>query len=176
MPKSTLETQSGSGFFWDESLVEVQAREPIKIVILFMPKKVHCPLCFTLTDLAWLAQHGQNVQIVSINRRHFLNQIINALVTQPMLQLRPNQTELRSMDYYHQILCRFWKCKRKVPPPSLLSNEKSPFTPPHPKGWEKSSFGWGKGQFLSTEGGRWRNFLLTFSESTKNLVVIIHRS
>ena len=29
------------------------------------------------------------------------------LVTQPMLQLRPNQTELRSMDYYYQILCRF---------------------------------------------------------------------
>ena len=40
-----------------------------------MPKKVHCPLCFTLTDLAWLAQHGQNEQIVSINIRPFLNQI-----------------------------------------------------------------------------------------------------
>ena len=26
-------------------------------------------------------------------------------VTQPMLQLRPNPTELRSMDYYHQIFC-----------------------------------------------------------------------
>ena len=47
-----------------------------------------------------------------------------------MLQLRPNQTELRSMDYYHQILCRFWKCKQKVPPPSPLSTQKSPFTPP----------------------------------------------
>ena len=34
------------------------------------------------------------------------------------------------MDSYIQILCRFQKCKRKVPPPSLLSNEKSPFTPP----------------------------------------------
>ena len=30
--------------------------------------------------------------------------------------------------------------------------------------------------FSSTEEGRWRNFSLTFSESTKNLVVIIHRS
>ena len=52
------------------------------------------------------------------------------LVTQPMLQLRPNCTELRSMDYYHQILCRFRKCKQKVPPPSLLSNnfEKSCFS------------------------------------------------
>ena len=46
-----------------------------------------------------------------------------SLVTQPMLQLRPNQTELRSMDYYHQIFCRFRKCKRKVPPPSPLSND-----------------------------------------------------
>jgi hypothetical protein len=52
------------------------------------------------------------------------------LVTQPMLQCRPNRTELRSMDSYIQILCRFRKCKRKVPPPSLLNNEKSPFTPP----------------------------------------------
>ena len=30
-----------------------------------------------------------------------------ALVTQPMLQLRPNCMELRSMDYYYQIFCRF---------------------------------------------------------------------
>ena len=40
-----------------------------------------------------------------------------------MLQLRPNCTELRSMDYYHQFFCRFRKCKRKVPPPSPLSND-----------------------------------------------------
>ena len=54
----------------------------------------------------------------------------SALVTQPMLQPRPNCTELRSMDYYHQFFCRFRKCKRKVPPPSLLSNdfEKSCFS------------------------------------------------
>ena len=51
-----------------------------------------------------------------------------SLVTQPMLQRRPNWTELRSMGSYIQILCRFQKCKQKVPPPSLLSNEKSPFT------------------------------------------------
>ena len=41
----------------------------------------------------------------------------SSLVTQPMLQRRP-------MDSYIQILCRFQKCKRKVPPPSLFSNEK----------------------------------------------------
>ena len=29
------------------------------------------------------------------------------LVTQPMLQLRPNWSELRPMDYYHQFFCRF---------------------------------------------------------------------
>ena len=40
-----------------------------------------------------------------------------------MLQLRPNSTEVRSMDYYHQIFCRFRKCKQKVPPPSPLSND-----------------------------------------------------
>ena len=27
------------------------------------------------------------------------------------------------MDYNHQIFCRFRKCKRKVPPPLLLSND-----------------------------------------------------
>ena len=46
------------------------------------------------------------------------------LVTQPMLQLRPNHTELRSMDLSDQILCRFQKYKRKVPPPSLLFGRK----------------------------------------------------
>ena len=46
-----------------------------------------------------------------------------ALVTQPMSQLAPNWSESRSMDYYHQIFCRFRKCKRKVPQPSPLSND-----------------------------------------------------
>ena len=56
--------------------------------------------------------------------------VMYALVTQPMLQLRPNCMELTSMDYYHQFFCRFRKRKRKVPPPSLLSNdfEKSCFS------------------------------------------------
>ena len=67
------------------------------------------------------------------------------LVTQPMLQRRPNPTELRLMDSYIQILCRFQKSKRKVPPPSPLSNEKSPFTPTkeifsHPLGGVKGDF------------------------------------
>ena len=52
------------------------------------------------------------------------------LVTQPMMQRRPNQTELRSMDSYIQILCRFQKSERKVPPPSQPYSKKSPFTPP----------------------------------------------
>ena len=62
----------------------------------------------------------------TVNQLHYLKcnfALQSTLVTQPMLQLRPNCTELRSMDYYHQIFCRFQKCKRKVPPPSLLSND-----------------------------------------------------
>ena len=55
---------------------------------------------------------------------------LKSLVTQPMMQHQPNCTELRLMDSYIQILCRFQKCKRKVSPPSLLSYEKSPFIPP----------------------------------------------
>ena len=43
---------------------------------------------------------------------------LSTLVTQPMLQRRPNRMELRLMDSYIQILCRFQKCKQKVPPPS----------------------------------------------------------
>ena len=49
---------------------------------------------------------------------------VASLVTQPMLQRRPNRTKLRLMDSYIQILCRFQKSKQKVPPPSHLSNEK----------------------------------------------------
>ena len=44
---------------------------------------------------------------------------VQALITQPMMQSRPNQTKLRSMDSYIQILCRFQKSKQKVPPPLL---------------------------------------------------------
>ena len=53
-----------------------------------------------------------------------------ALVTQPMLQGPQNQTEVRLMDCYIQILCIFQKCNLKVPPPLLLRNAKSPFTLP----------------------------------------------
>ena len=49
---------------------------------------------------------------------------VHTLVTQPMLQLTPNQTELRSMDLYNQIFCRFQKCIQKVPPPSLPCRRK----------------------------------------------------
>ena len=41
-----------------------------------------------------------------------------SLVTQSMMQRRPNPMELRSIDSYIQILCRFQKSKRKVPPSS----------------------------------------------------------
>ena len=46
-----------------------------------------------------------------------------------MIQRRPNPRELRSMDSYVQILCRFQKSKQKVPPLSVPYTKKSPFTP-----------------------------------------------
>ena len=53
-----------------------------------------------------------------------------SLVTQPMM-LRWNCTELRSMDSYIQILCRFKKSMQKVPPSSLLCIKNSD----RPKQW-----------------------------------------
>ena len=41
-----------------------------------------------------------------------------------MLQRQPNRMELKTMDSYIQILCRFQKCKWKVPPLSPLSTKK----------------------------------------------------
>ena len=54
------------------------------------------------------------------------SKIACTLVTQPMLQRRPIRTELRSMDSFIQILSRFQKSKQKVPPPTPVSNERSP--------------------------------------------------
>ena len=53
-----------------------------------------------------------------------LKETIKAIVTQPMLQRRPNRTELRSMDSYIQISYRFHKSKQKGPPPSLPCTKK----------------------------------------------------
>ena len=50
-----------------------------------------------------------------------------SLLTQSRIQHQPNPMELRSMDSCIQISCRFLKCQQNVPPPSLLSNEKSSF-------------------------------------------------
>ena len=61
-----------------------------------------------------------------------------SLVTQPMLQHWTNCMDLRSMDSYIQILCRFPKCKWKVGFSDFFLW--SPF--------EKKNF---------FEGGRWRN-------------------
>ena len=71
--------------------------------------KLEIPNKKTLVDLATLR--------LIVNR--CLIKLVNTLVTQPMPQLRPNRSSLRSMDYYHQIFCRFRKCKRKVPPPRV---------------------------------------------------------
>jgi hypothetical protein len=83
----------------------------------------------------------------------------SARSTQPMLQRWLNQTELRSMESWFQILCRFQNCKRKVPPPFLLRNEKSTFPP------QRKIFliHWG---ILHYWGGTVEELLLTFFEST----------
>ena len=66
-----------------------------------------------------------------------------------MMQRRPNPTELRSIDSYIQIVCRFQKSKQQVPPPSPLSNEKSPFTPPK----DEKKFPLGGFSLLKGDGG-----------------------
>ena len=71
-------------------------------------------------------------------RSVFGRSVSPTLVTQPMLQLKPNWLELRSMDLYNQILYRFQKCKRKVPPP-----------PPPKKRFFSQNLQWGtKGENL----------------------------
>ena len=87
------------------------------------------------------SNHKRCLWVLFVKREHHESQdkCVWSLVTQPMMQHRPNQMELRSMDSYIQILCRFQKCKQKVSPPSLPCTLKSPFTPPrmrknHPLG------------------------------------------
>ena len=70
---------------------------------------------YSVWNLSWI--------IYQRKKKYQLWGALRTLVTQPMLQRQPNPTELRSMDHYHQIFCRFQKCKRKVPPPSPLSND-----------------------------------------------------
>ena len=59
--------------------------------------------------------------------------LVLLLVTQPMMQCWRNPTELRSMDSCIQILYRFQKSMRKLPPLYPLSTQKSPFTPQRKK-------------------------------------------
>ena len=59
-----------------------------------------------------------------LKKNEYANSKESSLVTKPRLQCRPNRRELRSTDSSIQILCRFQKCKRKVPPPSPLSTKK----------------------------------------------------
>ena len=71
-------------------------------------------------ELRWSQLKGRSIcKIVKTLVSKFASNLcdfdLRALVTQPMLQRRPNRMELRSMDSYIQILCRFQKCKKKVP-------------------------------------------------------------
>ena len=85
---------------------------------LLNPKLEH--LEFPRNDIIYLRDVGQG----AFGRVFQAKVPGKSLVTQPMLQLRPNQTKLRSMDLFNQILCRFQKYKRKVPPPSPLFGRK----------------------------------------------------
>ena len=89
--------------------------------------KIRKLLLSKISNRNWLQQfwldkiHLDGVPIYQSSKYNFS---YKALVTQPMSQLRPNRTELRSMDLSDQILCRFQKYKRKVPPPSLPPSKK----------------------------------------------------
>ena len=85
---------------------------------LLNPKLEH--LEFPRNDIIYLRDVGQG----AFGRVFQAKVPGKSLVTQPMLQVRLNQTELRSMDLFNQILCRFQKYKRKVPPPSPLFGAK----------------------------------------------------
>ena len=54
---------------------------------------------------------------VSFPRVFFSFETRCSLVTQPMLQRRPNRTELRSMDSYIQILCSVFYVMKNHPLP-----------------------------------------------------------
>ena len=121
--------------------IESKILAEIKIYIHTRAELI-CPLCYEIPciSMEWLCHNKSTMKSmqnwrsqkrnwkswrkIQRNSNHPLPIKVLLLVTQPMMQRWPNQTELRSMDSYIQILCRFQKSKQKVPPPSHLSNEK----------------------------------------------------
>ena len=90
-----------------------------------------CSVCFSCCGVSELKYFRQIIwrdqDIIE------LFHTVSSLVTPPKIKRQPNPTELRLMDSYIQILCRFQKSKRKFPPPSLLcTKKKTLYQPGHP--------------------------------------------
>ena len=92
-------------------------------------------LCYTKLDIPYTFLAANIfIELVNLNKLskfYLLSKtnlyffvLFSDYITLPMLQCRPNCMELRLVDSYIQILCRFQKYKRKIPPPSLLSTKK----------------------------------------------------
>ena len=96
--------------------------EPIYLLINYIEKKFAIEIKDVLSNSVVHSMHEILNLIFDCNPKRYFHPCLS-LVTQPMLQLRPNRSLLRLMDYYYQIFCRFQKCKRKVPPPALPSND-----------------------------------------------------
>jgi hypothetical protein len=80
--------------------------------------------------------------------------------TAQQLKLENNVKNTRCLFYYLKIIWKFQFLKKAIKRAKTLKEQ-----------WKNPTF-----FKIITEGERWRNFSLTFLESTKNLVVIIHRS
>ena len=107
-------------FFWRSEVV--QGLWAIFVLLLwvvkhvqmnFMPKNDY--LFISCHKIFLWAQDYMSQQNIVRSKKKKLSAFLFclALITQPMLQCRPNQTELRSMDSNTQILCRFQKSKQK---------------------------------------------------------------
>ena len=72
------------------------------------------------------AQMQSGCQVLTLeSKKHTVELRVLMCCHQPMLQCRPYCMEVRSMDSFIQILCRFQKCKQIAPQLWLLNNEKS---------------------------------------------------
>ena len=77
-------------------------------MLILLQKAINCP--HYQNSLSYLITVGKSRFAQFLFRYSFLRLIAYLLVTQPMLQHRPNRTELRLMDSYIQILCRLEGC------------------------------------------------------------------
>ena len=76
-----------------------------------------------------LYRHKRTLKNWCPEKKNKLKSVQNTLVTQPMSQLRTNWSELRSMDYYHQIFVDSKNVSEKFlhRPPSVMILKKVVF-------------------------------------------------